>query len=264
MKARSILAFLATALMTLTACDEVAEQDRLVYVKPPEVSRCIIIEDFTGQRCVNCPNATAEIEKLQELYGADTLIAVGIHSGPFGKKPNGQLLSLATEVGNQYYDYWKIQAQPSVKINRGAVLEDPNLYSSAVSEALSKTTPVTLKVEHAYDEASRQLTVKVIGSTAEDVNCKLQLWLTEDGIVDLQMLPDGSTDREYVHNHVFRVSLTNDIFGDAFNLTAVGGAKEATYTTTLDASWNPDRMHIVAFVFDSQEVLQATRKMIGE
>ena len=167
MKARSILAFLATALMTLTACDEVAEQDRLVYVKPPEVSRCIIIEDFTGQRCVNCPNATAEIEKLQELYGADTLIAVGIHSGPFGKKPNGQLLSLATEVGNQYYDYWKIQAQPSVKINRGAVLEDPNLYSSAVSEALSKTTPVTLKVEHAYDEASRQLTVKVIGSTAE-------------------------------------------------------------------------------------------------
>ena len=66
MKARNILALMAAAVMMLTACDEVAEEDRLVYVKPPEVARCTVIEDFTGQRCINCPAVSAEIEKLQE------------------------------------------------------------------------------------------------------------------------------------------------------------------------------------------------------
>lgn len=262
MKTTKILASVAFALMALTGCDEVAEQDRLVYVKPPEVARCTVIEDFTGQRCVNCPAATAEIEKLQEHYGADTLIAVGIHSGPFGKMPNGRLLSLATETGNQYYDYWKIEAQPGAMINRGAPVYDPQKYGAQVSAALSQSTPVTLNIERTYEEATRQLTVKVSGSTVEDVNCKLQLWLTEDGIVDMQMLGDGSTNREYVHNHVFRTSMTNDAFGDTFNLTATGGEKEVSYTTTLADGWNPSMMHIVAFVFDSKEILQATRKPI--
>lgn len=257
MKARNILALMAAAVMMLTACDEVAEEDRLVYVKPPEVARCTVIEDFTGQRCINCPAASAEIEKLQEQYGVDTLIAVGIHSGPFAQKTD-----LVTDIGNQYYDYFKIDAQPSAMINRGAPIKDPALYGAAVREALSKTTPVTLKVERTYDEATRQLTVKVIGSTAEDVNCKLQLWLTEDGIVKLQLLPNNERDANYVHNHVFRTSLTNDIFCDSFNLSASAGEKESTYTTTLDEGWNPDMMHIVAFVFDSNEILQATRKAV--
>ena len=167
-----------------------------------------------------------------------------------------------TDIGNQYYDYFKIDAQPSAMINRGAPIKDPALYGAAVREALSKTTPVTLKVERTYDEATRQLTVKVIGTTAEDVNCKLQLWLTEDGIVKLQLLPNNERDANYVHNHVFRTSLTNDIFGDPFNLSASAGEKESTYTTTLDEGWNPDMMHIVAFVFDSNEILQATRKAV--
>lgn len=262
MRKTTILMILA--LMTLAACDEVSEQDRLVYVKPPEVARCTVIEDFTGQRCVNCPAASLEIEKLQEHYGTDTLIAVGIHSGPFGKMPNGRLLSLATETGNQYYDYWKIEAQPGAMINRGAPVYDPSQYGKQVSDALSKSTPVSLTIDRSYDEATRQLTVTVGGSSVEDVSCKLQLWLTENGIVDMQMLGDGSTNREYVHNHVFRSSLTNDAFGDAFNLTQQGGRKEATYTTTLDESWNPAMMHIVAFVFDGSEILQAARRPVGD
>ena len=69
----------------MTSCDEVETQDRLIYVEPPEVSRAVLIEDFTGQYCVNCPRATEEIERLVEEYGDTTVIAVAIHSGPFSK-----------------------------------------------------------------------------------------------------------------------------------------------------------------------------------
>ena len=77
------------AAMMAVGCDEVDENDRLIYVKPQAVGRNVLIEDFTGQRCVNCPNASEEIARLQREYGADTVIAVGIHSGPFSKSVRG-------------------------------------------------------------------------------------------------------------------------------------------------------------------------------
>ena len=52
----------------LIACDNIAEEDRLIYEPLPEVNRSVLIEDFTGQRCVNCPTAADEIQKLQKEY----------------------------------------------------------------------------------------------------------------------------------------------------------------------------------------------------
>ena len=64
----------------LVACDNIPEDERLVYVKPAPVARTVLIEDFTGQRCVNCPNATEAIEALIEQYGDTGVIAVGQES----------------------------------------------------------------------------------------------------------------------------------------------------------------------------------------
>ena len=63
---------LTLAALMMASCDEVDPQDRLIYVEPPEVSRAVLIEDFTGQYCVNCPRATEEIERLIEEYGDTT------------------------------------------------------------------------------------------------------------------------------------------------------------------------------------------------
>ena len=71
--------------MAFIACDEVSNDKRLTYIEPPEAARAILIEDFTGQYCVNCPRATEEIERLIEQYGDTVIIAVAIHSGPFSK-----------------------------------------------------------------------------------------------------------------------------------------------------------------------------------
>ena len=70
------------AVLLISACSNIDESERLIYVEPAHVARAVLIEDFTGQRCVNCPNAVAEIERLQEAYGEENVIAVGIHSGP--------------------------------------------------------------------------------------------------------------------------------------------------------------------------------------
>ena len=68
--------------LVLSSCDNVPVDERLTYVEPPEVGRAVLIEDYTGQYCVNCPRATEEIERLVKEYGDSTVIAVAIHSGP--------------------------------------------------------------------------------------------------------------------------------------------------------------------------------------
>ena len=141
---------------TLWSCDTVKEEDRLIYVKPAEVNRSVLIEDFTGQRCVNCPTATEEIEKLQEQYG-DAVIAVGIHSGPFGHRTtmSSARLPLCTETGDDYYTHWGIEYQPGVKINRGAPIYSSAQYAAVVREALEQTTPLEMSLTARYNAETK-------------------------------------------------------------------------------------------------------------
>ena len=68
MKLKNILlgAASAIAIFATVACQEVDPNDRLIYVKPAEVGRAVLIEDFTGQKCINCPNGTNAINNMKK------------------------------------------------------------------------------------------------------------------------------------------------------------------------------------------------------
>ncbi|MCR4853037.1 MAG: Omp28 family outer membrane lipoprotein [Prevotella sp.] len=248
-------------ILICTACSNIDEDERLIYVQPAEVNRCVIIEDFTGQRCVNCPNATAAITQLQEQYGKDNVIAVAIHSGPFAHRNSmsSPLLPLGTELGDEYYNHWGIEMQPGVLINRtGGPIYDPSQYAAAVNVALQQTSPLTINL--LTDLSDNELTIMVQYTSLVDTDAKMQVWLTEDNIVDTQYMPDGTINREYVHNHVLRQSLTTDNMGDAVRLDS-GDNLHHTPTilrTTLDESWKKEDLHLVVFFYTEKDgVLQA-------
>ncbi len=244
-----------------TACSQIDDEDRLIYVAPAEVNRCVLIEDFTGQRCVNCPNATAAITQLQEQYGHDNVIAVAIHSVPFAHRTtmSSPLLPLGTELGDQYYSHWGIEAQPGVLINRvNGPVYDPSQYAAAVNAALQQKSNVTISMVMLMNHD--ELVVQVTPEASQEIDARLQVWITEDNIVDTQYMPDGSVNREYVHNHVLRCSLTYDPMGDAIHLTGGGSLHEARtiYRTMIDNSWKKENLNIVAFVYTEKDgVLQA-------
>ena len=104
-------------MLTAIACSEIPEDERLVYVEPPAVNRAVLIEDFTGQRCVNCPNAIIEIEQLEQQYGKENVIAVGIHSGPLAVWNSDRLTGLRTQVGDTYYDYWQVEVADAYEVD---------------------------------------------------------------------------------------------------------------------------------------------------
>ena len=245
-----------TALLTLTmsACSHIDESDRLIYVKPADVKRRVLLEDFTGQRCVNCPKASDEIKALQEQYGEDHVIAVGIHSGPLGFYTKGDYLGLSTEVGDEYYDHWALEYQPVGLIDRGAPLEY-TAWNARIREELEKTAPVEIDIE--LHQNDNQLTVRaevmgIDGTTSG----KLQLWLTEDSITAFQMMPDGTRNMEYIHRHVFRAAI-NGTWGESVSVAEGETFTTKDYLFAIPEGWNADRLSVVAFVYNDQGVLQA-------
>ena len=251
------------ALGLMVACDEVSVNDRLIYVEPPQVSRAVLIEDYTGQYCVNCPRATEEIERLIEQYGDSIVIAVAIHSGPFGKS-KGEPSPLYTEVGDMYFNTWGMSAQPIGLIDRlfGSTPFSYTDWAGGVNYEVAIEPPVGFLTDIDYDTETRQAAIEVqtIGLDSALVSGKLQVWLVEDSIDSFQLMPDGSREEHYNHMHVFRASV-NDPWGDALSVSH-GQVAVKNYELKLDPAWVPEHCSVVTFLYDDSGVHQVAKKRL--
>lgn len=255
--------------MGLLSCNNIGEDERYIAVEtttPPssetKMMRRVLIEDFTGQRCINCPNAADEIVRLQQSYGADSIIAVGIHGGELAFAGTEKLLGLRTDLGDEYNKHWNLEAWPMGLVNRIGPLANIDQWFTLVNQARKQEAPLNLAVTTNYDEASRQLTIITQADAFATVGGKLQLWLTESGIVAMQSMPDGNNNREYVHNHVLRAAV-NGAWGEDFS--AIQGQQVSLqHQFTIDPSWNPSNMAVVAFVYNEEGVMQVVEQEVGK
>jgi hypothetical protein len=269
MKLKNIFLGVATAAMAMAAasCSNIDEGDRLIYVKPAEVGRAVLIEDLTGQRCINCPTGTDIINGIIQTYGEDNVIAVGIHSGPLGFTGNSKRVGLMTDTGDEYYTYWANGTnlgQPSAIFNRKKGPSDNlNNWAAEVGLIISEKANLSIDITNAYDAKKRELTTKVgafgVNGT---VNGKLQVWIVEDGIKAMQMMPDGSANQEYIHNHVFRAAV-NGTWGEEVTVKE-GETTSKDYSYVLPETWNADNISVVAFVYNGKGVENVAKKHIVE
>jgi len=257
------LTILTLSALMWCACDEISSQDRLTYIEPPEVGRAVLIEDYTGQYCVNCPRATQEIERLVEEYGDSTVIAVAIHSGPFGIQ-KGVPTPLYTEVGDQYFKRWGLSSQPVGLIDRlfSSMPFDYTDWAGGVVYELEKKAPVSFLMATGYDDESRTASVDVqtIGLDSTLVSGKLQVWLVEDSIDSFQYMPNGTVDEHYNHMHVFRASV-NDPWGDDLRVSH-GQVARNSYEIKLDPQWVPEHCAIVTFLYDDEGVRHVAKRSL--
>lgn len=269
MKIKNLFLGVATAAMAMAAasCSNIDEGDRLIYVKPAEVGRAILIEDFTGQRCINCPTGTEIINGIVDTYGEDNVIAVGIHSGPLGFAGNSKTVGLMTDTGNEYYTRWDKEnkmGQPWVIFNRKTSPDSHyNNWAAMVSTIISEKANLSVKIANAYDAATRTLTTTVGADGVNGtVNGKLQVWIVEDGVKALQKMPDGKSNKEYIHNHVFRAAV-NGTWGEDVTVKE-GETTTMKYSYKLPEAWNADNIAVVAFVYNDNGVENVAKKHLVE
>ena len=79
-------------LLYFTSCDIVEtpymnnENINTIDTNSNSYVKKVLIEDFTGHKCPNCPQAANEIKAIQDIYG-DQVIAIAIHTSSF-ERPN--------------------------------------------------------------------------------------------------------------------------------------------------------------------------------
>lgn len=250
------------AVCALAACSHIDEDKRLIEVPAPMVSKNVLIEDYTGQLCSNCPNATETIHQLQQEYGSDRIIAVGIYSGKFGYNRQGKPLPLTTEVGNSYAVAWGVDGQPCGVIDRQGRNESYNTWRATVEERMQMQTPVSMDASLMVMSGKVVMTVHT-ACTENLSGTRIMAWLMEDSIVSPQVMPTGKTNSQYVHNHVFRCALS-PVEGEAIDLTADESHRTNTYTLDADPAWVTKHLSAVAFVYDATGVLQAVSARTGD
>lgn len=269
MKLRNL--FFVVLALSFFACEEVPP-----VVNGSESGRRVLMEEFTGVRCVQCPAGSAIIEDLLAQNGGQ-LIAVSIHAGDFSPPYNESQYDFRTEAGNEVLGFLGAPfGYPSAVVNRKLFSGETDLqlgdglWAGAVNEEKLEEPKVEVGVKALFDEATREVTIEVVMDVVETVpeNASLSIMFTESNIIDLQKVPGQSEPQaDYKHKHVLRGMATN-YTGDLLENSLTAGAQiEKTYTYTIPDEWVVENCKVIAFVSlaeGTKEVLQATEIKLYE
>lgn len=261
MKLRKIM-YIATASLVAFAnfsCSDIDENERLIEspLNQEEIVRNVLVEDFTGQECVNCPTAHEVIEGLHILYGSENLIAVSIHGGSLAINENDKDYGLANDIGEEYNKYWEVKEWPKGMVDRSPLLAH-TAWTAKILDDYVKYTPVDIEVSTSYTENDRNLKIDVKTTSEQAVSGKLQVWLTEDNIEALQWMPNGKRNYEYIHNNVLRAAV-NGAWGTDYSVSR-NGTTQDSFNFTIREDWVADNMAVVAFVYNNDGVVQVVRQ----
>lgn len=242
--------YILPLLLLLFGCDSIAEDDRYIEVEPLKSERRVLLEEFTGQRCTNCPAAHAILKKLEEQYG-ENLVVVSIHAGSFGiAAPDG----LMQPEGNTYASHWGVKAYPCGIVDRNSGILTDSEWATAVRNDITKESNANIELEAVAKGDS--ISITSVLSSATNLSASLQLWVTEDSIVGFQ-IDNGVRLQDYVHNNVYRAS-ANGLWGQPVDITANVYTNVAS-SIAIDETWNTDHLNIVGFIFDDNGVVQVNK-----
>ncbi len=280
MKVATILSHLAALL--LASCDYVDTPVEGPGPGPgPEegVTRRVLIEDFTGFRCPNCPAATQVALQLQGIYGEDQLIVMGLHvtdvfAAPVPPLDDGVFdTDFRTPAGDELATSFGVSFLPVGPVSRrefnSSLLLGSAGWSSAVSEIIGTPSHLdlwfdTLSYDPGTGEINTTVKLAVLAETIGDH--KLVVCLTEDHVVDDQ-IDNTQTPPEvpdYDHRHVLRDNL-NGTWGEVIIAASAstGDTLELSYVRPLAAFvLEPNNCTLVAYVYDaaSGEILQVAQR----
>ncbi|MBU8893871.1 MAG: Omp28 family outer membrane lipoprotein [Bacteroidales bacterium] len=278
------LIILAIGLLFIGSCDEIEEpfieyQGECGDASLPVPIKQILIEEFTGHQCGNCPEGAEMIKTLKELY-CDHIIPIAIHAGYFAEiYTNGEKYTYEyrTGDGNIIDTYFEASSSgvPNGMINRkeidGDRTQNPANWATVVAEMLLEKPVMDILVDPGVDNASRKLDIDidVVFVNAMNEDLMLSVYFVEDSITSWQKdysFPSGEQDIEfYAHNHVLRDAI-NGTWGEQIVSGQVNAAdiKSKSYNYIINQDWDIKNSSIIAFVYksDTKEVLQASQTFL--
>lgn len=273
---RYTLFFLVFYAMAFFACEEIPPTVTGAMggggpVQPEDQKRQVLVEEFTGVRCINCPNGSLIIEDLRAVYGPQ-LVVVSIHSGQFSDPYPESQYDFRTAVGDQLLNYLgQPFGYPSAVVNRKKfdgqfdLQLGSNEWAGYIAEELASPPRVLIDIRPDFDPSTRKAQIETtlfIVETISEPDVRISVVFTENNITDHQLTPSSSpdTDPDYQHKHVLRDMATPfDGILIAEPLTA-GARITRSFDYTLPDEWVAENVSVVVVVSlagEIKDVLQA-------
>ncbi len=267
MKSLKYIGLLAgmAAMVAFSSCNKIPDDQRKVdYEGSVSSDRYVLLEDFSGVRCVNCPKAAGQAHNLTEFYGENVILVAYYPKTPTGlTKPYSDSVDLCTDVAQTYATAYAIPQLPNGLINRTGGAKDYPAWANMVTGFLLDSTNYARLSGNAWWGEGLEVNVAIEGSFVENYTRAGEIGILamviEDSIVAEQLTPEGR-DKGYVHNHVFRM-LFSDIWGDkVLNERPEKGTEfTQTYRAPVLEAWRSEKLSVVVALVNmrSREVIQA-------
>jgi hypothetical protein len=239
------------------------------YVDPdlPEAQpRQVLLEDFTGVQCVNCPDAHELAEALSTAHPG-LVVPVSEHNyfqGGFSNSDedfrNDEAFAIDALIGPT--TLWPIGTVNRKRFpGEPAVLLTLPKWTGYVEAELLEPPKVNVSLETDLDADARTLQVIAEAHFLETISqaTRMSVMVLESGIVDPQQTVTGKVD-DYEHNHVLRIMPTPATGAVITSSTEQGRVIRRGYTVELADHWNLNELEVVVFVHmgetDDKSVLQ--------
>ena len=274
---------LLSSILIITSCD-VEEgpfiTDYNAYINP---DKKVLIEDFTGHLCPNCPNAARELDAITDIYPGQ-IIGMAMHvSTSFARPypasaPNFQY-DFRTKWGNEIDESFGISSigLPRGMVNRIGFPENHKIgkdeWASSVANELKKEIDFKIYI------SSDSIDISITSEAQKNINgdYSLVVCLTESNIINWQK--DGQNNVEdYIHKHVLRTVLMDQSLStsasynsgqqiekiidydlvslEQFNIDySLNTAEEGNGNA---GGWNANNMSVIAYIYNNitKEILQ--------
>lgn len=264
MKIKSLIFAIFSTVALFVACDVIPEEDRLEVVQMEPSDRNVLLLEFTGWKCVNCPSAAAIAHTLVEALG-ENIVVVAMHPEGHGfTTPENTVNALSTSDAMEYLNFYggsSTTAFPTGVVN-GAKFGDEYLqgkdeWTSCIMEQRAIAPDCFIDLNYSK-EGGHKVVATITPDTTMDYNVSLQMWLVENNIV----APQASQGSNYVHQHVFRKAL-NPMWGDELGKISDVTSKE--YSFDIESRYVADNCAVVAVLIntDTKAVIQASQVALG-
>ena len=238
--------FIALALILTAGAAYADETPTLVSTQAQ--NRKILIEEFTGIGCSNCPRAHKTSNKIVADNPGKAFV-MNIHQGPYATDKNPDL---TTEWGNALYNMIEAGGMyPNGTINRHVFDEETGKlaifdtkWATSAPKVLEMPSYVNVGAKATIDWAQRKILVEVevyyteapgTGITSNFLNVALLQDHITGEQVGMNTNPAQVLNGKYDHLHALRDLLTGQ-WGEELTDVAKGKLIKKTYAKTLPAS----------------------------
>jgi hypothetical protein len=221
--------------------------------------RNVLIEDFTGHRCKNCPKASKAIEALVDAYGS-RIIGLAIHAGPgnFTNTNADYPADFTTPEGKAIQNFFGTNFLPVGMVNRENWTASGNGHWSAYSnwptlsaEAVDSTLRIALEASASVNNGNLEVSAQGLPQMGLLHDLNIAVLIKESNIVSPQLMPDDTRDSNYVHMNVLRDYMT-DTWGESFGTSPMlpGDTLSGNYSIAWNTDWVQSNAAVVVYVFN--------------